>query len=600
MYLPTGTVLNNRYQIDRVLGHGGFGITYLARDLALNVHVAVKEYLPRQLATRAEGASQVSIYTGEAREHYLYGLKKFLEEARSVAQFADHPNIVSTRDFFEANGTAYMVMRYVQGVDFKEYLGQQGGRISFELALKIMMPVMDALRAVHSAGLLHRDVSPDNIYLTRDGQVRLMDFGAARQQTGEHSRSLSVILKTGYAPPEQYRTRGKQGPWTDIYATAATIYRAITGQTPPEALERLEQETLVPPSQLGVTLPEQGERALLKALAIKAEDRFQTMEQYQEALRGGAPAPAATPLGEALAAPVGAAVAAQAASASAQAARPRVALVFGGRPRKTKLALVAALTVVAGVLLVAGVGSYLGRLSAPVVEALHPARVEKKPAEVKPPPPPGRDRGEPSVNLPPVTPGQDMAGARGQKKEELTAKGPAEAANRLASLPAAPAPAGVSAPQVTAVPAAPSVPADVGQGRWPWTARRPVTEEDLRSLTGKELQLMRSEILARHGMVFKERELQRYFQKEPWYRPRGTPDNMVEVNKSVLAELSPVEKENADRILRLLVSRRPRPSAPPAAGVAEMQPPPRASAPPPSQPRGEPIIFGTPVDRKIR
>jgi serine/threonine protein kinase len=180
MYLPQGIILNNRYEIESVLGHGGFGITYLAQDLTLNVHVAVKEYIPRQMATRSEGATKISVYTGEALEHFKYGLKKFLDEARAVAQFADHPNIVSARDYFEAHGTAYMVMRYVQGVDFKQYLAQNGGKIPFDLALKIMMPVMDALRKVHAAGLLHRDVSPDNIYLTIDGQVKLMDFGAAR------------------------------------------------------------------------------------------------------------------------------------------------------------------------------------------------------------------------------------------------------------------------------------------------------------------------------------------------------------------------------------------------------------------------------------
>jgi serine/threonine protein kinase len=294
MYLPRGTLLNDRYEIDSVLGHGGFGITYLARDRTLNVHVAVKEYFPRQLATRAEGATRVSVFTGKSQEHYAYGLKKFLEEARSVAQFADHPNIVSARDYFQANNTAYMVMRYVQGVDFKEYLKQQGGKVSFDLALKIMMPVMDALRAVHSAGLLHRDVSPDNIYLTRDGQVRLMDFGAARQQVGEQEKTLSVILKAGYAPVEQYTSKGKQGPWTDIYAAGATIYRAITGQTPPEALDRVTGDELLPPSRLGAAIPAAAEQALMKAMSLKAAQRYESMAEFQAALEGRGPAPGAT------------------------------------------------------------------------------------------------------------------------------------------------------------------------------------------------------------------------------------------------------------------------------------------------------------------
>ena len=154
MYLVLGTELNNRYKIEDVLGHGGFGITYSALDKVLNVKVAIKEYLPRQLATRAEGQTKVTVFTGESRKHYDYGLRKFLEEAQSVARFAHHPNVVSARDYFAANGTAYMVMEYVEGVTLKEYLEKKGGRISFEEAKGIMMPVMDALREVHQAGML--------------------------------------------------------------------------------------------------------------------------------------------------------------------------------------------------------------------------------------------------------------------------------------------------------------------------------------------------------------------------------------------------------------------------------------------------------------
>ena len=271
------------------LGHGGFGITYAAHDKILNVRVAIKEYLPRQLATRAEGRTQVSMFTGEARQQYDYGLRKFLEEAQSVARFAHHPNVVSARDYFEANGTAYMVMEYVEGVTLKEYLAKKGGRISFEEAKGIMMPVMDALREVHQAGMLHRDISPDNIYITTTAQVKILDFGAARYFAGEQSKSLSVILKPGYAPEEQYRSNGKQGAWTDVYATAATLYRAITGQTPPEALDRMAEDTLAPPSRLGVNILPPAEQALLKALAVNAGQRFQSMGEFQQALMDGQP-----------------------------------------------------------------------------------------------------------------------------------------------------------------------------------------------------------------------------------------------------------------------------------------------------------------------
>jgi serine/threonine protein kinase/Flp pilus assembly protein TadD len=286
MYLPQGTILHNRYVIESLLGHGGFGITYAAHDQVLKVRVAVKEYLPRQLATRGEGQTKVSVFTGEARQQYDYGLRKFMEEAQSVARFAHHPNVVSARDYFAANGTAYMVMEYVEGVTLKEYLAKKSGRISFEEARGIMMPVMDALREVHQAGMLHRDISPDNIYITTSAQVKILDFGAARYYTGEQSKSLSVILKSGYAPEEQYRSSGKQGAWTDVYAVGATLYKALTGKTPPDALDRLAEDTLTPPSQLGVILSPEAEQALLRSLAVNAAQRLQSMGEFQQALLG--------------------------------------------------------------------------------------------------------------------------------------------------------------------------------------------------------------------------------------------------------------------------------------------------------------------------
>ncbi len=184
-------------------------------------------------------------------------------------------------------------MDYVAGITLRQYLDQQpGGRISVNDALKLLTPVMDALRAVHKEGLLHRDLAPDNIYLTQDGRIKLLDFGAARFAASEHSKSLSIILKPGYAPEEQYRTRGKQGPWTDVYGLAATFYRAITGQVPPESLDRLDNDDLVPPSRLGIAITPGQEAILLKAMAVKAGQRFQEMAELQQAWRvGGATTP---------------------------------------------------------------------------------------------------------------------------------------------------------------------------------------------------------------------------------------------------------------------------------------------------------------------
>ncbi|MEN6389956.1 MAG: protein kinase [Syntrophomonas sp.] len=286
--LAPGTILQNKYLIGRVLGQGGFGITYLAWDMDLNIKLAIKEYLPRDFATRGMGETEVSLYTGTASQFFEEGREKFLEEARTLARFEEHPNIVSVRDFFRENKTAYFVMSYIEGVTIKEYLkNAPDNKLDFSTTLAIMMPVMDALAEVHSAGILHRDISPDNIFITDKGVVKLLDFGAARQAVGEHSKSLSVVLKPGYAPEEQYRSKGNQGPWTDIYAVGATIYRMITGRVPIESLDRLAREELIPPSQLGVVLPEASEAALLKALAVLASDRYHNIKEFQQALITG-------------------------------------------------------------------------------------------------------------------------------------------------------------------------------------------------------------------------------------------------------------------------------------------------------------------------
>ncbi len=286
-HLPPGTVLNEKYLIGRVLGQGGFGITYLAWDINLNIKLAVKEYMPQDLASRAAGHSMVSAYTGALNDQFEYGLEKFLQEARTLAQFEGHPNIVSVRDFFRANGTAYLVMHYIEGVTLKGYVAQEGGLLPVNTALRIIFPVLDALKEVHTVDILHRDISPDNIFINMKGQVILIDFGAARQAIGEKGRSLSIIMKPGFTPEEQYRSKGIQGPWTDIYAVAATLYRVITGLMPPESLDRLEEDHLVPPSTLGIEITEGVEQALLKALAVRAPDRFQSVKAFQEALLEG-------------------------------------------------------------------------------------------------------------------------------------------------------------------------------------------------------------------------------------------------------------------------------------------------------------------------
>ncbi len=228
LQLPPGTVLQDKYLIGRVLGQGGFGITYLALDTTLHLKLAIKEYLPQELATRSGDRINVTVNKASLSEQFEYGLTRFLEEARTLARFIEHPNVVSVRDYFEANGTAYLVMNYHDGLTLESYLDHRGGKIPVEQTLSIFMPVLDALKEVHGAGILHRDISPDNLLIDNRGRVIVIDFGAARQEIREKSKAMSVILKAGYAPEEQHRSRGEQGPWTDIYAVSATIYRAMS------------------------------------------------------------------------------------------------------------------------------------------------------------------------------------------------------------------------------------------------------------------------------------------------------------------------------------------------------------------------------------
>ncbi len=283
LHLPPGFVLQDKYLLGRVLGQGGFGITYLAWDLTLNIKLAIKEYLPQQLVTRTAGSYTVTVYKPALTEDFNYGLTRFLEEARTLARFIEHPNVVSVRDYFEDNGTAYLVMSYYEGLTLQSYLANKGGTIPVEQALSIFMPVLDALREVHASGILHRDISPDNLLIDVRGRVIVIDFGAARQAVREKSMAMSVILKAGYAPEEQHRSKGDQGPWTDVYAVSATFYKAITGEKPPEAIDRLAEDTLIWPSKLGVQIDESVERIIIKGLAIRAKDRYQSITDFQQA-----------------------------------------------------------------------------------------------------------------------------------------------------------------------------------------------------------------------------------------------------------------------------------------------------------------------------
>jgi serine/threonine protein kinase len=286
--LPEGSILAGRYIIGRVLGTGGFGITYLGYDGALGRKVAIKEYLPSDFAARPLGSSRLSVFSGDAATYFKRGLASFLDEARRLATFAREGNIVAVHDTLEANNTAYIVMEYLEGRTLKELLREKG-KLNFSEAMSIITPVLDALSAVHGAGIIHRDVAPDNIFIRTDGSVTLIDFGAARAFAQNANRSMTVVLKPGYAPIEQYLSKGSQGPWTDVYATAATLYRMLTGTVPEESIQRSRKDGLTLPSRLGVNLPPAAEAALMTALAVEPEQRTRDIATLKAGLSGRSP-----------------------------------------------------------------------------------------------------------------------------------------------------------------------------------------------------------------------------------------------------------------------------------------------------------------------
>ncbi len=283
--LPARTILQERYIIGRVLGRGGFGITYLAFDMEEECRVAIKEYFPDTLVYRQPGEVRVSTYTDlEQAESFRTGSEKFYAEAQTMAQFNGHPNIVKVKRFFYANETAYYVMEYLEGIDLKRYIAGQEKRISFDEVLQLLLPIMDVMAMVHEKNILHRDISPDNIFIVNDGTVKLLDFGSARQVLSEQSQSLSVILKVGYTPVEQYQSHGKQGPWTDVYALAATMYYCLTGITPIASLDRVEKDSLKSISEVCPELGKMADEVFAKALAVRPAKRYQCIREFRDGL----------------------------------------------------------------------------------------------------------------------------------------------------------------------------------------------------------------------------------------------------------------------------------------------------------------------------
>ena len=280
-YLQIGTILHDRYEIKDILGAGGFGITYKAWDNTLQTEVCIKEYYPVGIANRTVTASQVSVYTNADEASYKRGMQRFLREARGLAKLGSVKNIVNVHDYFEENNTAYMVMEYLKGKTLKCFVRENGGKVNEDVAIHVACSVLEALQHVHAVGIIHRDISPDNIYICDNMEVKLIDFGALKQEIAEVNKSTSIILKYGFAPPEQYTSNSReQGAWTDIYAVGATVYYILTGLIPQDSVMRMMEDVLVPLEEIIPSISKNFSDAIMKAMSLNIRDRFASAEDF--------------------------------------------------------------------------------------------------------------------------------------------------------------------------------------------------------------------------------------------------------------------------------------------------------------------------------
>ena len=278
-----GTEIADRYIIGGILGLGGFGITYRAWDKKLETVVAVKEYFPSGMVNRLPGSESVVLAAAKRQGEVEYNKKRFLDEARNLARFNTHSHIVNVSDYFEANNTAYIVMEYLDGKTLSKTVQDQGRLLTSDVCLTIACGVCEALRAIHAANILHRDVSPDNIFLCSNGNIKLIDFGAARFAAAQDTR-LTIVVKPGFAPPEQYERINRQGPWTDIYALGATLYYALTGQRPTESTDRKVRDDMLAPDAVNPNIPEDLSTAVMRAMAVDIPYRYHSVDEFEQTL----------------------------------------------------------------------------------------------------------------------------------------------------------------------------------------------------------------------------------------------------------------------------------------------------------------------------
>jgi tRNA A-37 threonylcarbamoyl transferase component Bud32 len=293
--LPVNTVLDGSYRIVRVVGSGGFGITYEAEDIRLHAKVAIKEYYPHDFGDR-DATMSVKPKSDRHKETFDWGRASFLQEARTLARF-EHPSIVRVSRVYEANSTAYMVMRFEQGQSFEDWLKGLGRPPTQDELDAIVAPLLDALQMMHAANFLHRDIAPDNVIIRPDGTPVLLDFGAARRAVAERSHALTGIVKAGYSPQEQYATDSRlQGPWSDFYALGGTLYRAVTGRIPEEATLRVSDDRTPPAAEAAKGRYRPGFLAAIDAcLKVKYAERPQSVAQLRPMLFAATPPPKVAP-----------------------------------------------------------------------------------------------------------------------------------------------------------------------------------------------------------------------------------------------------------------------------------------------------------------
>ena len=287
-YLPVGTVLQQRYEILSLIGHGGFGMTYLCNCLWSQQRVVVKELFWNGYMTRAEDKLQVKVADPELEASFQRMQERFLLEARTLLRFSEERSIVRVLDYFQANGTAYLVTEWIDGMTLEQYVQQHGPTPAEKLFRKIL-PLLDGLEKIHHAGFLHRDISADNLMLSRDGSLKLVDFGAARDFSNMDPATVSRYVKTGYSPQEQYTNPGAVCAASDLYALGAVLYRCITGKMPPSSLSRIQKDDIPWPSQLGISMEPSLEAVLQKMMALEPRDRYASAQEVKKAVEVSLP-----------------------------------------------------------------------------------------------------------------------------------------------------------------------------------------------------------------------------------------------------------------------------------------------------------------------